>query len=186
MGEPLERITKAVNEWNSKTGRYWWDSNGEARLLRAFLSVVNIPYHTLKKYVPSSGATSKRELGKSAGRPSVMNPDDQRFVADIVARHDHGNDGKSTSEVINVVMLMDPSLKQKQASQCFNCTIRPNNKDLLMQNNVKAQATTTKQAAITVSQQFCWFKTYGNALDELRKCNMGTCKKNWKNLWRAD
>jgi hypothetical protein len=149
-GEPLERITKAVNEWNDKTGQYW-DSNGEARLLRAFSSVVNIPYDTFKKYVPSSGATSKRELGKSAGRPSLMNPDDQRFVADIVTRHDHGNDGKSTSKVIDVVMMMNPSLKQKQASNCFNCTIRTNNKDLLTQMDVKAQATTIKQLVISHS-----------------------------------
>jgi hypothetical protein len=135
-----------------------------------FANVIDIPYDTFKKYVTStSGMTKKRELGKSAGRPSLVNPNDQRFVADIVARHDRGNNGKSTSEVIDVVMMMNPSLKRKQASECFNRTIRPNNKDLLTQNNVKAQATTTKRSAITVSQQFCWFKTYGNALDELRK-----------------
>jgi hypothetical protein len=82
--------------------------------------VVSIPYDTFKKYVASSVA---REVGKSAGRPSLINPEDQRFVADIVARHDCGNDGKSTSKVINIVMMMNPSLKQKQASGCFNCTI---------------------------------------------------------------
>jgi hypothetical protein len=77
-------------------------------------------------------------------------------------------------------MMMNPSLKQKQASECFNHTIQPNNKDLLMQNDVKAQVTTTKRSAITVLQQFCWFKTYGNALDELRKCNVGTCNQTGK------
>ena len=76
-GEPLERITKAVLEWNDKTDRYW-DSNGEARPLRAFSAIVDIPYDTLKKYVPSSAANFKRKLGKSTGRPSVlMNPKDQ-------------------------------------------------------------------------------------------------------------
>jgi hypothetical protein len=139
-GEPLERITQAIKEWNDKTGRYW-DFNQEAHSLRVFSYVVSIPYDTFKKYVASSVA---REVGKSAGRPSLISPEDQRFVADVVARHDRGNDGKSTSEVIDIVMLMNPSLKRKQASQCFNNTIRPNNKDLLTQNDVKAQATTTK------------------------------------------
>jgi hypothetical protein len=31
-GEPLERITKAIKEWNDRTGQYW-DSNGEAHPL---------------------------------------------------------------------------------------------------------------------------------------------------------
>jgi hypothetical protein len=69
-GEPLERVTKAVLEWSDKTARYW-DSNGEAHSLQEFSTVVNIPYNTLRKYVPPSDATSKRELGKSAGRPSL-------------------------------------------------------------------------------------------------------------------
>jgi hypothetical protein len=50
----------------------------------------------------------------------------------------------------------------------------------LTQNDVKAQATTTKRSAITVSQQFCWFKTYGNALHEIRKRNVGTCNQTGK------
>jgi hypothetical protein len=49
-----------------------------------------------------------------------------------------------------------------------------------MQNDVKAQATTTKRSTITVSQLFCWFKIYGNALNELCKRNVGTCNQTGK------
>ena len=72
--------------------------------------MVDIPYDTFKKYVTSSEMT-KRELGKSAGRPSLMNPKDQRFVTNVVMRHDCGNDGKSTIKVIDIVMMMNPTLK---------------------------------------------------------------------------
>jgi hypothetical protein len=40
---------------------------------------------------------------------------------------------------------------------------------------MKAQVTMTKRSAITVPQQYRWFKTYNGCLDELRRRNMGVC-----------
>eukprot|EP00978_Attheya_sp_CCMP212_P031727 scaffold120920_cov35-Attheya_sp.AAC.1 len=178
-GEGLQMMTKAVQEWNERSGRYF-DSNGEDRSLKVFANVVGIPYDSFKKYVCSSSAKSKRELGKQGGKRSLLDANSQRFIADVIARHDRGNDGKSTSESIDIVMNMNPKISRKQAADVFNRTIRPNNKDLLTQNNVTAQATTTKRSAITIPQQYRWFKTYHNALNELRLRNTGLCKLSGK------
>jgi hypothetical protein len=48
-GEGLQKMTKAVQEWNEKSGRYF-ESNGEDRSLRVFANVVGIPYDSFKKY----------------------------------------------------------------------------------------------------------------------------------------
>jgi hypothetical protein len=50
-GEALEKLTEAVNEWNSGTGRAL-DSNGEKRGLVQFLNIFGIPFDTFRKYVP--------------------------------------------------------------------------------------------------------------------------------------
>mmetsp|Transcript_18259 Transcript_18259/g.33098 ORF Transcript_18259/g.33098 Transcript_18259/m.33098 type:complete len:147 (+) Transcript_18259:279-719(+) len=52
-GKHLEAMKKAVEEWQTHTGRYL-DGNGEARSLHVFCNIVGIPYDTFKKYVTSS------------------------------------------------------------------------------------------------------------------------------------
>uniref|UniRef100_A0A7S2XM23 Uncharacterized protein n=1 Tax=Attheya septentrionalis TaxID=420275 RepID=A0A7S2XM23_9STRA len=109
------------------------------------------------------------------GRPSVVDPKVQAFVADVITRHDRGNDGKTQSESIDLVQQVVPALDRKQAAQVFKRTILPHFSHLLKQNPQKAQATTTKRSAITVQQQFRWFQTYDGALNELRRRNTGVC-----------
>jgi hypothetical protein len=104
-----------------------------------------------------------------------MDANSQRFVANVIARHDRGNDGKSQSESIDLVQDMNPALSRKQSANLFLRTVRPNNKDILTKNNVKAQATTTKRSAITIPQQYRWMQTYKSALDEIRRRNEGVC-----------
>eukprot|EP00978_Attheya_sp_CCMP212_P031046 scaffold116016_cov35-Attheya_sp.AAC.1 len=142
-GEGLQKMTKAVQEWNEKSGRYF-HLNGEDHSLNVFANVVGISYDSFKKYVCSSSAKSKRELGKQGGKRSLLDANSQRFIADVITRQDRGNDGKSTNKSIDIVMNMNPQISRKQAADVINRTIQPNNKDLLTQNNVTAQATTTK------------------------------------------
>eukprot|EP00978_Attheya_sp_CCMP212_P017279 scaffold45987_cov32-Attheya_sp.AAC.6 len=66
-------MKKAVEEWQTHTGRYI-DRNGEARSLHVFCNIVGIPYDTFKKYVTSSNNQTKRQLEGTMGRPSVVDP----------------------------------------------------------------------------------------------------------------
>ena len=45
---------------------------------------------------------------------------------------------------------------------------------------MSAQRTTTKRSAITVAQQYRWFKRYEEGLKFLREKNTGVCRKTGK------
>ena len=45
---------------------------------------------------------------------------------------------------------------------------------------VVAQSTTTKRYAITIEQQYCWYKTIELSYGELREKNTGKCRKSRK------
>jgi hypothetical protein len=64
-----------------------------------------------------------------------------------------------------------PELSRKQGANSFRQTVWKINTDVLKPNCVRAQATTRKrsQSAITVAQQYRWFKTYEDALNYLAR-----------------
>jgi hypothetical protein len=125
IGENLEKISRAHEEWISKIGRYL-DSNGEARSLKEFSFEVGIPYNTFKKYVSKDGL-KRREVGKSVGNPSKVSLDTQNVIVDTLARYDRANKGKSPEEAIDLVCGVAPDLSRKQCSQILHRTIIPNN-----------------------------------------------------------
>ena len=63
--EPLTRIEKALEEWDTKTGRAL-DENDEEVSLAVFSGTVEIPYHPLRKYVTSKNE-ARRKVGSSVG-----------------------------------------------------------------------------------------------------------------------
>jgi hypothetical protein len=173
IGENLLKITRAKEEWISKTGGYL-DRNGEARSLTAFAFEAGIPYSTFKKYV-SEDQSKRREVGKSVGNPSKITRDIQNVIVDTLSRYDRANNGKSPEEAIDLVCGLAPSLNRKQCSQILHRTIIPGNPEKLKPNAMKAQATTTKRSAITVAQQFRWHTMYEAGLNQLRERNTGVC-----------
>lgn len=144
----LPLMSKAINEWKGKSGRAL-DSNGEAiEKLSVFARKVHIPYETLRKYL-----SNDRKLGASMGRKILINPQDQSFIIDNLARKDRGNEGATPAEAIDLVLEVNPELSRKQASQCMNRSVLPKHPDKIKRKPRKAQATTTKRCNINVQQQ---------------------------------
>jgi hypothetical protein len=77
-----------------------------------------------------------------------------------------------------------PELSRKQGANSFRQTVWKINTDVLKPNCVRAQATTRKrsQSAITVAQQYRWFKTYEDAWNYLREKNTEVCRLTGKTL----
>ena len=48
----------------------------------------------------SSENDKRHVVGDSVGRQPLLHKDQQDFVADVLARRDHGNDGAAPSEAI--------------------------------------------------------------------------------------
>jgi hypothetical protein len=89
-GEGLEKLTAAINEWNAGNGRAL-DSNGEKCGLVQFSNMFGIPFDTFRKYVHPD-PEKRREVGNSAGRPSLLTKGNQGFILDALARLDRAND----------------------------------------------------------------------------------------------
>lgn len=167
-GENLEKLRKAVNEYLNKTGTYLAE---QSMTLQRFSQLVQIPHETLRKYVCTDPA-KRRVLGCSSGRKSLISSSVQEFSVDMIRRKDRGNDGMTNLEAVDMVQDLEPALTRKQISQSFRRTVRKNHKSVLS-NIVKAQASTTKRNAITVSQQFRWHQNVQASMELLRERNTG-------------
>jgi hypothetical protein len=163
------RMKQAVHDWDGKTGVYL-ELSEEDRTLAKFAARVEIPYETLRKYVAAE-PEKRRELGRSVGKPSNLTPDLQEFTVDVLRRRDRANDGMNRQAGIDMVQDLKPELRRDQAARAFD-KVRKDNKEALT-GIVKAQASTTKRSAITVSQQWRWHYTIEGAFDLLRKLNTG-------------
>jgi hypothetical protein len=83
-----------------------------------------------------------------------MKKQEQRFLADVMARKDRANDGANPSEAIDLVQELAPSLSREQSRRHLNRTLIPHHPEQVKLKPVVAQATTTKRSAITLAQQF--------------------------------
>jgi hypothetical protein len=84
VGEPLERLTKAVADYDNKTGT-WNDEEGMS--LRRFAKLVGIPIGTLSKYICEDKG-KRLPLGSCVGpnMPQQLDKDSQQFVVDVMRR----------------------------------------------------------------------------------------------------
>jgi hypothetical protein len=168
-GEPLKKLTQAVEDWLCRKGMYKLEEN---MTLPRFCALVSIPQKTLEPYIRSN-RLKRREVGVGVGPgKTTLMPDTEDFLVDVMRRRDRGNDGMDRSESIQMMQDLQPELSHKQAERQFDRNVRPAHKDVLT-GIIKAEATTSKRSAITVEQQYRWHSTVDSALKQLRKLNTG-------------
>ena len=177
-GASKDNLEQAIIEWDKKF-RLALAINGEERSMQFFAGVIKIPYNTFQKY-SCSKEDNRQDTGKSAGRNSLLSTENQRFVADVLARRDRGNECSKKSEAIDLVQDLSPHPSRRQAGQSFARTLLPKHPTVLKSRTVKAQATTTRRSAITVEQQFHWVETYHKVLAVLQSRNTVTCRQTGK------
>ena len=151
-GKELERMTRAVSDWDAKTGEHL--EAEQNMLLTRYAGLVGIPYDTFRQYC-CEDKSKRKELGTSAGKKPLFDGEQQQFAVDVLRRCDRGNDGKNRRECVDMMHDMRPDLKRKAVQQAFDRTVRPAHKDELT-GIIKANATTVKRTAITVPQQYRW------------------------------
>ena len=88
-------------------------------------------------------------VGNFSGRKEILDPDEQKFVMDVIRRKDCGNSGMIKNETIDKVHEMLPNLMRKRGKQSFKKTVWYKILDLMNPKRVKSQATTTKMFTIT-------------------------------------
>ena len=168
-GEPLARMTKAVADWDAKTGEIL--ETDVTMSLRSYAKCVNIQFESLYDYCrPQKG--KRKVLGSSVGNPPLFDIKLEQFAVDVMRRHDRGNDGLDRRDCIDLLHEMKPGSKRKHIMDAFDRTVRPRHKEVLT-GIIKANATTSKRTAITVPQQFRWHSTIDHSLAFLREKNIG-------------
>jgi hypothetical protein len=171
-GEPLQRLTEAVKDWDSLTGSAL-DTIGNKLSLRSFAIAVGISASTLMAYVRKDNKRSNP--GDSAGRPPLLTARNQGFIHNILARKDRANEGTNYQKAVDLVQELNPKLTQEQAQHHLSWTLMKGDTIIVKAKEVVAQQTTTKRINITVPQQYWWHQTYEHSLDELRQNNTGVC-----------
>eukprot|EP00966_Prymnesium_polylepis_P228696 5292672-Prymnesium_polylepis.1 len=125
-GEPLKRLTKAVEDWLGKTGTYLEEpAMSKAR----FAALAEIPLGTFKHYVHDD-PTKRYKLGCGVGESGkkLLDEDAAQFVVDTIRRRDRADDGMTRRESIDMIQDLRPELSQKQAMSQFDRNVRPQNK----------------------------------------------------------
>jgi hypothetical protein len=151
-GEPLQRLTKAVADWDGKTGTIL-EEDKEMKL-KPYAKLVGIPFETLKKYCDKD-TKARRALGTHVGKHPLFVAEEEQFVVDVIRRHDRGNDGFFKRQCVDTLHDLRPELNRKAVTQYFDRTLRPQHKEELT-GIIKANPTTVKRTAITVAQQYRW------------------------------
>ena len=166
-GENLQAMTKAVEDWDNKTGKTL--EHDPLMSLIHYAGRVEIPYNTLRKFV----ADKRRVLGAASGKKTLLDSHVQRFTVDMLRARDRANDGMNKRQALDMIQDLRPELKLDQIRRAFDRRIRPGNVDVLT-GIVKAQASTEKRSQITVPQQYRWHTTIDSAFNFLRNNNLGT------------
>jgi hypothetical protein len=107
VGEPLQRLTDAVKDWDSSTGSAL-DTTGNKLSLRSFSIAVHISASTLMAYVRKENKRSSP--GDSVGRPPLLTDRNQGFIRNVLARKDRANEGENYQEAVDLVQELDPKL----------------------------------------------------------------------------
>ena len=166
QGEPLRRLTKAVQDWDGATT--------DKVSLRSYAVSVDIHFVTLQHYA-CEDKNKRKKLGSTMRRKPLLNSRDQYFVRNVLARQDRANEGSNVQEAIDLVTEVNPKLTQQQARFHLCRTFLKCDSSIVKSKAVVAQQTTTKQSNITVPQQYRWHMIYESALSELRTRNTGVC-----------
>ena len=161
-------------EWDEKKGNAIDRKGNVIKSLKMYSYKMNIPYRTLQKYVCSS--ENRRVIGKQVGRASLLSRKDQRFVAEVCARKYRANDGAQLRDVVTYITKIDPGLLEKSARDHYHCTLKKKNADILKQDLVSTQASTSKWNQITPAQQYRWHTLVDSQLNVLRERNTGLCQ----------
>lgn len=122
-----------------------------------------IPTSTFSKHVKryhaqkEGGDNIKKKKGQ--GKPSIIDEQNQLLIVEYIIRMDRANQPLSKNQIITFMMELFPNRSRKQCINCLDRTIRTRFHDKLS-NLKKAQKTTLKRNAITISQQYRWHKVF--------------------------
>ena len=94
--------------------------------LKLFCGVADSPYNTFKKYV-GENENKRRKIGSAVGCRPLIPSGDQRFVAEICARQDRGNDGIERRNVFEYIFELKPGISKKQAKNHYDRTLKKKN-----------------------------------------------------------
>ena len=169
QGEPLQRLTTAVNDWLGKKGPIFEADPTISKI--HFSARHGIPNDTFRKYVHDNPG-KRRVLGAGVGAPKTVSEDVSEFLVAVMRRRDRANDGMSRSMSIDALQDLVPEKTRSALTKSFDRNIRPANKELLT-GIVKAQASTVKRSQVTVAQQWRWHSAVSQGFDFLRKENTG-------------
>jgi len=167
-GEGLAKMTKAIEDWQNKTGSYplaLAAIAGNKISLTQYATHVGIPPSTLSKHV-----SGKIALGAKPGAKPAISEEQQEVLVDVLIRADRANDPKNMKELVDIVQVLNPDLSREAASQCYRRTIRPAHSGRVT-GLVTAQPTTTKRSACTVTQQWRWHSLVDSTWDEIVELN---------------
>jgi hypothetical protein len=123
-GEPLQRLTEAVKDWDSSTGSAL-DTIGNKLSLRRFAIAVGISASTLMAYVRKDN--KRLNPGDSSGRPPLLTARNQGFFCSVLARNDRVNEGAKYQEAVDLVQELDTKLTQEQARHHLSQTLLEGN-----------------------------------------------------------
>ena len=100
-GENRVKMAKAIHDWSKKEGDIY-DDNGEMiDDWKVFANRLDIPLNSFYKYIQPN---DPRQIGDgSRGKKRLMKMDEIKFAGCVLARSDHGNDGLSSKEAVDMM-----------------------------------------------------------------------------------
>jgi hypothetical protein len=164
----------AVEDWDDGKGI---DKKGDKLTLDQFANLCGIKPDAFQKHA-CVDRNKRRALGSQVGRKAKLSTDDQEFIVQLTARCDCANGPGGCKETIDAMQNLRPDLSHCQlANHWDHAACQKARRDgLLKRNTVKAQATTAKRDAMTLSQQRCWHCAVDDACSVLQIRNAGRCK----------
>jgi hypothetical protein len=106
-GEGLKLLTKAISDWDNKTGIYL---EADSRMaMPQFAKLVGIPYNTFLSYACAE-VGKRKALGSSVGNKPLFNAEQQQFAADVIRRC--------------ILLRRSPMCCSSLRRQCSPCQVR--------------------------------------------------------------
>jgi len=155
LPENVAKLSPAVTGWLDGTAQE------EKMSMATWAQKHGVPKGTLSEYVTKNEAKRKK-IGTGPGKPPLLDAASRQLVADVVRRADRANKPKSMGEVVDVIQELAPGIDRKAARNAYYSTIKPEQVGKLT-GCVKSQATTSARSAVTVAQQYRWYRL----LDEM-------------------
>ena len=165
-------MVKAISDWLNETPEgYCFNDNGE-RIdnICTYAVVVGIPYKTIYRYL-TPNIDKRQELGDGArGSTKLLTDGDVRFIGEVWARDDRGNDGLSRKEAIDNIQELNHTITREYDTRQLSRRILPGNakSGILKPHSQKVQATTSDCTNINVSQQYRWHSLVDEIYKQMR------------------